>query len=60
MALTFGSKDRAEATKTKLILSKADAQLLLNILAEGEIKIKNIQPVYDLIYRITEYTQQND
>jgi hypothetical protein len=59
MAIKFGSKERQELAKPKLELSKEDAVLILSILGEGEIKIKNIQPVYDLVYKITEFAQKD-
>lgn len=59
MAIKFGSKERAAVAKPKLELSKEDAQLILSVIAEGEIKIKNIQPVYDLVYKMTEFSQKD-
>lgn len=59
MAIRFGSKERQELTKPKLELTKEEAVLMLSVLGEGEIKIKNIQPVYELIYRITEFAQKD-
>lgn len=59
MAIKFGSKERQELTKPKLELSKEDAVLVLSIIGEGEIKVKNIQPVYELVYKITEFAQKD-
>lgn len=59
MAINFGSKERAEISKPKLNLSKEEAQLILSVIAEGEIKIKNIQTVYDMVYKLTEFVQKS-
>ena len=59
MAIKFGSKERQELAKPKLELSKEDAVLVLSIIGEGEIKVKNIQPVYELVYKITEFAQKD-
>jgi len=59
MAIKFGSKERQELAKPKLELSKEDAVLILSIIGEGEIKVKNIQPVYELVYKITEFAQKD-
>ena len=59
MAIKFGSKERKELTKPKLEITKEEALLLLSIVSEGEIKVKNIQPVYELVYKITEFAQKD-
>jgi len=59
MAIKFGSKERQELSKPKLELTREEAILMLSVIGEGEIKVKNIQPVYDLVYRITEFAQKD-
>jgi hypothetical protein len=59
MAIKFGSKERQELAKPKLEFNKEEAVLILSILGEGEIKVKNIQPVYELVYKITEFAQKD-
>jgi hypothetical protein len=59
MAIKFGSKERQNLAKPKLEFTKEEAILILSVIGEGEIKIKNIQPIYDLVYRITEFAQKD-
>mgnify|MGYP001179768594 CR=1 FL=1 len=59
MAIRFGSSKREELTTPKLQFTKEEAKMILSLIGEGEIKIKNIQPIYDLVYRITEFVQKD-
>ena len=59
MGIKFGSKERQALSVSKLEFTKEEALLMLSIIAEGQIKIKNIQSAYDLVYKITEYTQKD-
>ena len=43
-----------------LSLTKDECIVLLNLISEGSIKIKSIQYVYDLVYKIQEFAQQDD
>ena len=46
-------------TKAKLDLSTEECLTFLSLIAESEIKIKNIQHIYDLIYKIQDFVQNN-
>lgn len=43
-----------------LNLTKDECIVLLNLVSEGSIKVKSIQYVYDLVYKIQEFTQSDD
>ncbi len=42
-----------------LSLTKDECIVLLNLISEGSIKIKSIQYVYDLVFKIQEFAQQD-
>tara|TARA_R110001592_G_scaffold19371_1_gene79570 strand:- start:594 stop:773 length:180 start_codon:yes stop_codon:yes gene_type:complete len=50
------AKDKAES----LPLTKEECALFLSLVAESNIKIKDIQYVYDLLYRIQEFVQTEE
>ena len=43
---------RQKATEPKVILNGHECEVLIPLLAEGTCKIKDIQVVYDLIYKL--------
>lgn len=43
---------RQKATAPKVLLSGHECEVLIPLLAEGTCKIKDIQVVYDLIYKL--------
>ena len=45
---------RKQAQAPKVILSGEECEALIPLLAEGTCKIKDIQIVYDLIYKLQE------
>jgi len=50
------SKDKIES----LPLTKEECALFLGLVAESNIKIKDIQYVYDLLYKIQEFVQTEE
>jgi hypothetical protein len=50
------NKDKIES----LPLTKEECALFLSLVAESNIKIKDIQYVYDLLYRIQEFVQTEE
>lgn len=50
------SKDKIES----LPLTKEECALFLSLVAESNIKIKDIQYVYDLLYKIQEFVQTEE
>jgi len=56
--LKFGSKERQKIKEAKLEISKEEAALLLNLVADGNVKIRNIQSAYELVFKIQEFTNQ--
>ena len=45
---------RAQVKSPKVILQGKECELLIPLLAEGTCKIKDIQIIYDLIYKLQE------
>ena len=45
--------------EAKLNLSPEECLIFLSLIAESEIKIKDIQRIYDLIYKIQDFVQNN-
>ena len=43
---------------TKLELDKDECITLLNLVSEANIQVKNIQYVYDLVYKIQEFASK--
>ena len=43
---------------TKLELDKDECIALLNLVSEANIQVKNIQYVYDLVYKIQEFANK--
>jgi len=43
---------------TKLELDKDECIALLNLVSEANIQVKNIQYVYDLVYKIQEFASK--
>jgi len=43
---------RQKASEPKVLLSGHECEVLIPLLAEGTCKIKDIQVVYDLIYKL--------
>lgn len=60
MAIKFGSNERKQAAIKKLEISKDEAILLLSLIAEGNVKIKNIQPAYEFVYKVQEFVQTSE
>jgi len=58
MAINFGSKERKKLSEKKLSFSKEEAIILLNLIAEGNVKIKNIQSAYDLVLKVQTFIQK--
>lgn len=40
-----------------LTLSPEECTLILNLIGDSNIQVRNIQPVYDLVYKLQEYIQ---
>tara|TARA_B100000963_G_C22101502_1_gene440882 strand:- start:188 stop:373 length:186 start_codon:yes stop_codon:yes gene_type:complete len=53
-------KKAKEETPKTLGLSKEECTVLLTLVAESNIKIKDIQYFYDLIYKIQEFIQEDN
>lgn len=51
---------RKKAHIPKVILSGEECEVLIPLLAEGTCKIKDIQIVYDLIYKLQECIDQTE
>lgn len=51
---------RKQAQTPKVILSGEECEILIPLLAEGTCKIKDIQIVYDLIYKLQECINQTE
>ena len=58
MAINFGSKERQKLQEGKLVLNKEEAVLLINLIAEGNVQIKNIQSAYDLVLKVQTFIQK--
>lgn len=55
MAVNINNKQVVSPTPDKLVLDKSEATLVVSMLAEAQIKVKDIQKVYDLVYKIQEF-----
>lgn len=51
---------RKQAQAPKVILKGEECEVLIPLLAEGTCKIKDIQIVYDLIYKLQECINQTE
>ena len=51
---------RKQAQAPKVILKGEECEVLFPLLAEGTCKIKDIQIVYDLIYKLQECIDQTE
>lgn len=51
---------RKQAQFPKVILKGEECEVLIPLLAEGTCKIKDIQIVYDLIYKLQECINQTE
>ena len=59
--MNFNSlRKKAKAKAESLPLTKEECALFLGLVAESNIKIKDIQYVYDLLYRIQEFVQTEE
>ncbi len=59
--MNFNSLRKKAKEKSKsLPLTKEECALFLSLVAESNIKIKDIQYVYDLLYRIQEFVQTEE
>ena len=58
MAINFSSKERQKLQEGKLTLSKEEAVLLINLIAEGNVQVKNIQSAYDLVLKVQTFIQK--
>ena len=55
MAVNIGNKQVVTPTPDKLVLDKNEVTLVVSMLAEAQIKVKDIQKVYDLVYKMQEF-----
>lgn len=55
MAVNIGNKQVIAPSPDKLVLNKNEVIMLTTMLAEAQIKVKDIQKVYDLIYKMQEF-----
>jgi hypothetical protein len=60
MNFTSLRKKAKEKRIETLGLSKEECTVLLTLVAESNIKIKDIQYFYDLIYKIQEFIQEDN
>ena len=60
MNFTSLRKKAKEQKIETLGLSKEECTVLLTLVAESNIKIKDIQYFYDLIYKIQEFIQEDN
>ena len=60
MNFTSLRKKAKESKIETLGLSKEECTVLLTLVAESNIKIKDIQYFYDLIYKIQEFIQEDN
>ena len=51
-------RKKAKEENDKIGLSKEECVIILNLIGESNIQVKNIQQVYDLVYKLQEYVQQ--
>ena len=51
---------RKQAQAPKVLLNGEECEVLIPLLAEGTCKIKDIQVVYDLIYKLQECINQTE
>ena len=51
---------RRQAQAPKVLLNGEECEVLIPLLAEGTCKIKDIQIVYDLIYKLQECINQTE
>ena len=51
---------RQKAQSPKVVLSGEECEVLIPLLAEGTCKIKDIQIVYDLIYKLQECISETE
>ena len=50
-------KKQLKSDNTSLTLSPEECTLILNLIGDSNIQVRNIQPVYDLVYKLQEYIQ---
>ena len=55
MAVNIRNKQVVTPTPDKLVLDKNEVTLVVSMLAEAQIKVKDIQKVYDLVYKMQEF-----
>ena len=51
-------RKKAKEEQAKLNLNKEECLIVLNLIGESSIQVKNIQQVYDLVYKLQEYVQR--
>ncbi len=55
MAVNISNKQVVVPTPDKLVLDNNEVTLVVSMLAEAQIKVKDIQKVYDLVYKMQEF-----
>lgn len=55
MAVNISNKKVVVPTPDKLVLDNNEVTLVVSMLAEAQIKVKDIQKVYDLVYKMQEF-----
>ena len=50
-------KKQLKAETTQLTLTQDECAMILNLIGDSNIQVRNIQPVYDLVYKLQEYIQ---
>tara|TARA_R110000782_G_scaffold55569_2_gene116963 strand:+ start:1026 stop:1205 length:180 start_codon:yes stop_codon:yes gene_type:complete len=57
--MNFSSlKKKAKEDNNSLPLTKEECALFLGLISESSIKIKDIQYVYDLLFKVQEFVQK--
>jgi len=51
-------RKKAQETSNTLGLTKEECTVLLNLVGDSNIKVRNIQQVYDLVYKMQEFIQK--
>ena len=51
-------RKQAKETQSTLGLTKEECTVILTLIGDSNIKVRNIQQVYDLVYKLQEYVQK--
>lgn len=51
-------RNKAQKNPNNLELNKDECTVVLNLIGDSNIKVRNIQQVYDLVYKLQEFVQK--